>query len=69
MVIQSLINAYYYGQSLNSVSPPPVYSGKAYHSTTVGLVKSTHLIFMWNSWMKANGIKRACLSKEENRQV
>lgn len=44
---------------------PPVYSGKAYRSTAVGLVKSTYLIFMWNSWLKANGIKRAGLSKEK----
>lgn len=45
--------------------PPSVYSGKAYPSTTVGLVKSTYLIFMWNSWLKASGIKRAGLSKEK----
>lgn len=69
MVLKSLINASYYGQPLGTQRPPPVSLGKAYHFSRVGLVKSTDLIFMCNSWLKANGIKRAGLSKGAKRQV
>ena len=50
-------------------SPPLVLSGNAYHFRRVGLVKSTYLIFMCNSWPNANRIKKAGLSKGEKRQV
>ena len=69
MVIKYLITIFHYGRPLNNTTSFSSILEKAYHSSRVSLVESTCLIFMCNSWLKANGIKRAGVSNEENRQV
>ena len=69
MIVKYLIIIFHYGQPLNNPTSFSSILEKAYHSSRVSLVKSTCLIFMCNSWLKANGIKRAGVSNEENRQV